>query len=178
MEKLIIGEVVKPQGIKGELKIKLFDTSKDLSKLKQVYIGDDIFAISSLSIRQDFMYVMIEGFNSIQEVEKFRMQKVYINVDDANQLLDKNEYFVENILNFNVITSMGGEVGVLDDVQNYGSKDVAFISGKNGQILLPIVDGLIEQVVEDEKKLILNAKLFLEVACYEDWYFNAFSRDV
>ena len=139
-----------------------------MSKIKQIYIGDDILDISSLAIRQDFMYVMIEGFNSIQGVEKFRMQKVYINVDDANQLLDKNEYFVENILKFNVITSMGEEIGVLTDVQNYGSKDIAFIDGKNGQILMPIVDGLIEQILENEKKIILNAKIFLEVACYED----------
>ena len=168
MEKLIIGEVVKPQGIKGELKIKLFDTSKDLSKIKQIYIGDDILDISSLAIRQDFMYVMIEGFNSIQEVEKFRMQKVYINVDDANQLLDKNEYFVENILKFNVVTSLGEDIGVLSDIQNYGSKDVAFIDGKKGQILLPIIDGLIEKVEESEKRIILNSKLFSEVACYED----------
>lgn len=168
MENLIIGEVVKPQGIKGELKIKLFDDSKDLSTLKQMLIDDETFEITSIAIRQGFMYVMLNGFNSIQEVEKFRMKKVYINASDANKLLNNNEFYVENILKFNVVTSLGEDIGVLSDIQNYGSKDVAFIDGKKGQILLPIIDGLIEKVEESEKRIILNSKLFSEVACYED----------
>lgn len=168
MEKLIIGEVVKPQGIKGELKIKLYDNSKDLSSLEKIIIGDECFDISSIAVRQDFMFITIFGYGSIQEVEKFRMKKVYMELSDANELLAENEFFVERILEFDVVTSMNEKVGKLVDVQNYGSKDIAYINGDNGQVLLPIIEGLIKKIDEQEKKIIIDAKLYLEVACYED----------
>lgn len=178
MENLIIGEVIKPQGIKGEVKIKLYDNSKNLSDIKNLIVGRDTLSVKSLSVRQGFMFVVFNGFDTIQQVECFRNKKVYIGQEDALKLLQENEYFIENILEFNVATFDGQNIGKLVDVQNYGSKDIAQIESENGEILLPIVEGLIERIEEDKKLIILNTRIFEEVACYEDWHINTFSRNV
>ena len=168
MNNLLIGEIVKPQGIKGEVKIKLYDNSKNLTNIKILIVDKDSLLVESLSIRQGFMYVVFEGFDSIQKVEQLRNKKVYLCKEDASNLLQENEFFIENILEFEVVTSDGKELGVLSDVQNYGSKDIAVIASEQGEILLPIIDGLIEKINEEEKAIILDAKIFKEVACYED----------
>ena len=178
MDNLLIGEVVKPQGIKGELKVKLYDDSKDLTNIKKLILNKETMNVDSLSVRQGFMYVKLEGFCAIQEVERFRFANVYLLGEDAKELLSDGEFYVDKLVGYKVQTSSGEEVGVFADVQNYGSKDIAFLEDDGKQILLPIVDNLIEKVDEDNQTIILNAKIFNEVACYEDWYFNTIPRDV
>ena len=52
MERLIIGEVLKPQGIRGELKIKTYtDTPEDVKSFGTVYIDGTAYKI--LSFRAD-----------------------------------------------------------------------------------------------------------------------------
>lgn len=168
MDNLLIGEVVKPQGIKGELKIKLYDDSKDLTSIKKLILNSEEMNVDSVSVRQGFMYVKLEGFCTVQEVERFRGVNVYILGEDAKNLLSGSEFYVDKIVGYKVQTSSGEEVGVFADVQNYGSKDVAFLENDEKQILLPIIDGLIEKIDEDNQIIILNTKIFKEVACYED----------
>ena len=44
MDRLIIAEVLKPQGIRGELKIKTFtDFPQDVKAFKTVYIDESLF---------------------------------------------------------------------------------------------------------------------------------------
>ena len=45
-----------------------------------------------------------------------------------------HEYFIEDILNFNMVFEDGEELGILTDVQNYGSSDVYFVQCKNKNI--------------------------------------------
>ena len=54
MERLIIGEVLKPQGIRGELKIKTFtDYPEDVKAFKTVYIDDTPYKILSFRVGND-----------------------------------------------------------------------------------------------------------------------------
>ena len=49
-KKIVIGEVLKPQGIRGEVKIKpLIDDVSDLKSVKKVFIGDTEYKIGDES---------------------------------------------------------------------------------------------------------------------------------
>ena len=49
MQKLLIGRVVKPQGIKGEVKVLLLtDGFFSVKNLKEAYIGDKLYKINSI----------------------------------------------------------------------------------------------------------------------------------
>ena len=51
MERLIIGEVLKPQGIRGELKIKTYtDEPEDVKAFGQVYIEGKPYKILSFRV--------------------------------------------------------------------------------------------------------------------------------
>jgi ribosomal 30S subunit maturation factor RimM len=56
---------------------------------------------------------------------------------------------------------------VVTDINNYGSKDILSIKGEHS-IMLPVIDGLISQVLDDNKKVIIDANIFEQVAVYED----------
>ena len=62
--KTLIGKIVKPQGVKGELKVYPADTNLDIYKnLKEIYIEDSQTPIklNKLSLRQGFMYITISS---------------------------------------------------------------------------------------------------------------------
>ena len=63
MERLIIGEVLKPQGIRGELKIKTYtDFPEDIKSFGKVYIGGVEYRILSFRIGEGgFAYLGLRG---------------------------------------------------------------------------------------------------------------------
>lgn len=63
MERLIIGEVLKPQGIRGELKIKTYtDEPDDVKSFGQVYIEGKPYKILSFRVGGDgFAYLGLRG---------------------------------------------------------------------------------------------------------------------
>ena len=46
MDKLLVGVIVKPQGIRGEVKVKLFtDDFTSVSGLKEIYVDDVLYPV-------------------------------------------------------------------------------------------------------------------------------------
>ena len=78
MERLIIGEVLKPQGIRGELKIKTFtDSPEDVKAFGTVYIDGTAYKI--LSFRVDgsgAAYIGLRGIPDRNAAELFRGKKI------------------------------------------------------------------------------------------------------
>ena len=61
-KKIVIGEVLKPQGIRGEVKIKpLIDDVSDLKSVKKVFIGDTEYKILSARADSQAAYLALSG---------------------------------------------------------------------------------------------------------------------
>ncbi len=168
MEKLLIGEIIKPQGIKGEVKINLHNKSMMLNSCESLIIDNNVMNVETYRLNSGFMYVLFKDVNDIQTAEGLRGLNVYLSAVQANELKTENQFFVEEIMGFTVITTNGESVGNLEDLQNFGSKDIMYISLNGKSVLVPVVDELIEYINRETKTIILNNKLFSEVACYED----------
>ena len=55
MDKIVIGKVIKPQGIKGEIKVDILPQDKALaSKLKEIYLNDKCYKV--ISVKNLFKY--------------------------------------------------------------------------------------------------------------------------
>ena len=79
MEKVAIAKIIKPQGIKGECKIKfLTDDLSVFEGLKQVYLGDKLYNVKNISIRFGFGYLTFEGVKDRNEAELLRNKKLFI----------------------------------------------------------------------------------------------------
>ena len=87
-ERLIIGQVLKPQGIRGELKIKTFtDFPEDVKAFKTVYIDDTPYKILSFRVGNDgAAYVGLRGIPDRNAAELFRGKLLHGERDDAPAL--------------------------------------------------------------------------------------------
>ncbi|MBQ8374466.1 MAG: 16S rRNA processing protein RimM [Clostridia bacterium] len=164
MERLIIGEVLKPQGIRGELKIKTYtDFPEAVKAFGTVYIDGKPYKI--LSFRVDgngAAYVGLRGIPDRNAAELFRGKKIEGLREDA-PALEEGQYYIVDIIGLACESDTGEFLGTVTDISNLSS-DIYTIEKDGKKILFPAVNGVIVKVDIAGGKLIVDRKKFDEIA--------------
>lgn len=163
MDKLTLAEVLKPQGIKGELKLKNLSKSSDtILSAEDLFLNETKVSVSSLRENGDFLFIKFNEINSISEAERYRGAKLLADRSNLEGTLSEGEYFIEDLIGLDIVFESGEKVGTLTDIQNFGSADVFYVLKENGkEVLFSNVEGVIIKV---EDKIIINKKRFEEVS--------------
>lgn len=164
---ITIGEIVKAQGIKGEVKIKSFsDDLAHFSRLKVVLVGGCPFKLRSVNIRGEFVYAFFDGVIDRNAAEVLVGRKIEIDRSQGKSLSD-GEYYVVDLIGCNVVLSDGTELGELKHIDNFGSADVFTVVGKR-TVRFPHLKRLNLTFDREIKQIVLDKDRFEEVCCYED----------
>jgi 16S rRNA processing protein RimM len=164
MERLVIGEVLKPQGIRGELKIKTFtDFPQDVKAFKTLYIDDVAYKILSFRVGNDgAAYVGLRGIPDRNAAELFRGKTIEGEREDAPPL-EEGQYYIVDILGLSCETEEGEFLGTVTDISNLSS-DIYTIEKAGKKILFPAVKGVVKKVDIQNKKLIVDKSVFEQIA--------------
>ena len=164
MDRLVIGEVLKPQGIRGELKVKTYtDAPEDVKAFGTVYIEDKPYKILSFRVGNDgAAYMGLRGIPDRNAAELFRGKKLEGDRDDAPEL-EEGQYYIVDVIGLSCETEEGEVLGIVKDVKNLSS-DVYTIENAGKQILFPAVKGVGKKVDLENQKLIVDKKIFDEIA--------------
>lgn len=165
--KIEVGKVLKAQGIKGEIKIVCYlDNSSMLKNVKQMYIGTKTYDVEKIRFDGEFCYVLLHGIADRNSAESLRNWTVY--ADKECVALQKDRYFITDLVECKVLLENGEIVGTVTDVLQYGAADV-FVCENNGKtVSFPFLKNLVLSVNIDSKLIIVDSKRFAEVAVYED----------
>ncbi len=143
-EYLIIGSVTAPFGVRGE--VKVFPHTDDVSrfkKLKEVFLdtGKEKLSLHPESVKYSKQFVIIKfrEFSNPNEVEGLRGKNLL--VDRAHAVkLQKDEYFITDLIGLDVVREDGSRLGVLKDVMQTGANDVYIVLKEDQtEILLPAI---------------------------------------
>ena len=164
MEKLVIGEVLKPQGIRGEIKIKTFtDFPEDVKEFGSVYIDGKDYKILSFRVGSDgSAYLGLRGVPDRNTAELLRGKKVEGDRSDAPEL-EEGQYYIVDIIGLDCETQDGEFLGTVKSIANLSS-DIYTIEKAGKSVLFPAVKGVIVKVDLENKKLIVNKSVFDEIA--------------
>lgn len=166
--KLTIGEIVKAQGIKGEVKIKPFSGDPaHFGSLAVVSVGGVPLRLRNVSVRGGFVYAFFEGVNDRNDAETLVGRKIEIDRIQAKKT-DEGEYFVVDLIGCRVFLSDGEDIGVLESVDNFGSADVFTVKGEGGKVRFPFLKRLDMRYDESDRTITFDSDKFKEVSCYED----------
>ena len=164
MDRLVIGEVLKPQGIRGELKVKTFtDAPEDVKAFGTVYIDNTPYKILSFRVGNDgAAYMGLRGIPDRNAAELFRGKKLEGERDDAPEL-EEGRYYIVDIIGLSCETETGEVLGIVKDVKSLSS-DIYTIEKAGKEILFPAVKGVVKKVDLESQKLIVDKKIFDEIA--------------
>lgn len=147
MEYVYIGKIVNTHGIKGEVRLLSKFKFKDRVFIPgmKIYIGKEKIeeVINTYRPHKQFDMITMKGYTNINEVLKYKTQKVYINKEDLR--LGSDEYLDEDLIGLNVMVDnkIVGEVIRLD-VYPHQNLLVVKVGGKS--CLIPYVSDIIEEV--------------------------------
>lgn len=163
---LLIAEILKPQGIKGELKLKSFlDNFADFSNIKEVVIDGRTVCVEKLRWDGSFAYAKLTGIDDRNAAELLRGASVFANQANRPKLA-KDRYYIADIEGCKVVCD-NEELGIVTQVLQNGSADVYCVEGKK-PFMFALVQGVITQFDIANKTLVADAAELAKVAVYED----------
>lgn len=144
VEFLRVGTIASTHGIRGE--VKVFPTTDDVKrfkKLKNCFLdtGKERIPLEVESVKffKQFAILKFKDYDNINDVEKYKGKDLL--VDRANAVkLQKDEYFIADLIGLKVVTDEGNDFGTLKDVLQTGANDVYVIDGTDGkEYLFPVI---------------------------------------
>ncbi|MBR6390132.1 MAG: ribosome maturation factor RimM [Lachnospiraceae bacterium] len=150
-----VGVITSTHGIRGE--VKVYPTTDDVRrfrKLKTVTADTGheslVLHIRSVKFFKQFVILSFDEYNDINEVGFLKKASLTIDRSDAVSL-DKDEYFVADLIGLKCITDTGETLGEIKDVLETGANDVYVIrQADNSELLVPAIKDCILGVDMDE----------------------------
>ncbi|WP_394522181.1 ribosome maturation factor RimM [Lacrimispora sp. JR3] len=162
MENLLrVGVISSTHGVKGE--VKVFPTTDDAGRfknLKKVILDTGReqmdLEIQGVKFFKNMVILKFKGYDSINEIEKYKGKDLLITRDQAVDL-GPDENFIVDLIGLRVITEDGNEFGTLTDVLKTGANDVYEVKTTDGkEVLLPAIRECVLKVDLENKTVTVH----------------------
>ncbi len=152
-----VGVISSTHGIAGE--VKVFPTTDDMNrfkKLKEVILDTgketQLLHIQQVRFFKNMVIVKFKEFRSINDVERLRGKSLYVTRKNAVKL-QKDEYFIADMIGIQVVSDEGEDLGILQDVMQTGANDVYVVEKDGEELLIPAIKDCILSVNVEEGKM-------------------------
>jgi 16S rRNA processing protein RimM len=149
-EKIVMGKILGPHGIKGWIKIHPFTEKKDsLIDHKILMASKDeklwqSFEVEGMDVGDKFILAKFKGVDDRNAAEK--LNKFFISLDKSSlPKLDENNYYWHELIGLDVKNNEGMHFGKVDSLIETGANDVLVVLGDK-EYLIPYIKQVILEV--------------------------------
>ncbi len=162
----MIGEVLRPQGVHGEAKIRPFSAAPDaFLKWKTVYLCDkgqyQPIGMKCSRVHDGFAYATLD------DVDRLRGRELWIDRAHAMKLA-KDEVYISDLIGCKAVDENGQEIGTLKDVLQHGPVDVYVFRTPKGEMMAPALKAVFTDVDVEAQLISVDSTKLNEVAVFED----------
>lgn len=160
----VIGEIVRPQGVSGEVRILPMTMEPDrFLSLKSVFISqknntgtpNEKRNVERAYLTRNMIVLKLSGCKSFEDAELLRGYE--LKVPDSERIeLGEGAYFWHDLVGMQVVGDRGEKLGAVTSVFPTGSNDVLVVGEGESEILLPFIADVILDVDVDEKKILVH----------------------
>ena len=145
MEDLLqVGIITSTHGVRGEVKVyPTTDDPRRFRRLKEVVLDTGReklnLEIEGVKFFKQFVILKFKGLDNINDIEKYRQKSLYVTRKNAVRL-QRDEYFIADLIGLKVQDEDGTELGTVKDVIETGDNDVYEVEMADGKsLLLPAI---------------------------------------
>lgn len=145
MEDLLqVGIIASTHGVRGEVKVyPTTDDPRRFRRLKEVVLDTGKekmnLEIEGVKFFKQFVILKFKGLDNINDIEKYRQKSLYVTRKNAVRL-QRDEYFIADLIGLKVQDEDGKELGTVKDVIETGANDVYEVEMADGKsLLLPAI---------------------------------------
>ncbi|MEJ2717240.1 MAG: ribosome maturation factor RimM [Deltaproteobacteria bacterium] len=153
---VVIGQAVKPFGIRGEIKIKPYTESFEAFKRSPVLVFDETpYTVLKIRIHKGAALASLQGIDSPEKAKELAGSLVKTNAENLPPK-QEDEYYWHELIGMSVYTLEGRSLGELTQIIETGAHDVLQVEGAYGEILLPMIDEVVVEVDIETNKMIVD----------------------
>ena len=145
MEDLLqVGIITSTHGVRGEVKVyPTTDDPRRFRRLKEVVLDTGReklnLEIEGVKFFKQFVILKFKGLDNINDIEKYRQKSLYVTRKNAVRL-QRDEYFISDLIGLKVQDEDGTELGTVKDGIETGANDVYEVEMADGRsLLLPAI---------------------------------------
>jgi 16S rRNA processing protein RimM len=159
-----VGKIVNTHGLAGEVRVisRTDFAEQRYQKGNKLYLfspaGKEPLELTIKTHRQhkNFDLLSFEGYNNINDVEKWKDSLLKVNQTQLGDL-DEGEFYFHEIVGCSVFTVSGERVGEVKEILTPGANDVWVVKGENkSEYLIPYIQDIVKEVNVQEKKIIIE----------------------
>ena len=124
-KKILVGKIVAPQGIRGEVRVQSFaENPADFKKFKvqSTKFNDGDFKFVRVVPNTNVVIAKIREINDRNNAEALRGTELFIERDALPALAD-DEFYQADLIGFDVVRN-SKKIGIVSCFQNYGAGDI------------------------------------------------------
>lgn len=148
-DKMKVGQIVNTFGVKGE--IKVYPDNQFFEQYKELYVNGKKMEVKSVRYQKNLVIMKLQGLDDISEAEKLKGAILEVDKEEIPEL-PKDVYYINDLIGLNVYSDDGKYLGKLDDIFNTGANDIY----KVGEILLPAIKEVIQEIDIENKKIVVH----------------------
>lgn len=156
-ERIIIGKVGKPHGIKGDVRVyPLTDFPERFDSLREVTVGQANLVITDSVWHGNILLMRFQGCDSREKAAKFTGELLSLPREDAMPLAE-DEYYVFDIVGLRVYDEAENFLGEVREVLSTGANDV-YVIGSDGakDLLIPALKTTVKKIDVPAGKMIVS----------------------
>jgi 16S rRNA processing protein RimM len=151
IKRLVIGRIVRPHGIAGEVKVQLaseYEGALDASHVKTVYLNDmdPAVRVKRCRVTPEGLLLLLDGVPDRNAADLQRGKTIALEAKSLPKL-PEGEYYAHDLVGMRVKTIDGVDLGELVEVLATGSNDVYVVrSADDTELLLPAIDSCVKVI--------------------------------
>jgi 16S rRNA processing protein RimM len=159
---LLVGKVLRPHGLRGQLKIYAYARSDaTFPGAGSIFLREQTgklseFTIVSLRSGKAAFFVELAGLSSLTEAEAYRGADVLVS-KDALPRKEEDEYFWYELLGLEVFLESGEYLGSISDIIATGSNDIYVIKRGESEVLIPGTHEIIREIDLETGKMTIHS---------------------
>jgi len=165
LKRIELGKIVKPQGIKGEVKVLHYvDRPEGFLETQTVLLNGVPRKITSARYASGSVYLCFEGVTDRNTAELLRGGELTIEREKSD-CFKSTDFFIDDLLGLKVVCGEQ-DLGIVVDITNYGTADIISVKGEKN-FSIPYIKKIVHPQPENGI-LLIDSEEFSSIVLYED----------
>lgn len=159
---IALAEVARPHGVKGELRLKVYNRDSDLLRqVREVTLElpsgkRQTATLKSARWANDALLVTLASSTDRDAADALRGAKLLVD-RAAFPPAEDDEYYACDLEGLTVFDA-DGEVGTVEEVVEYPTCDALLVLAPGGRLEIPMIDGVVETVDLSAGKIVVSSR--------------------
>ncbi|AYN39185.1 ribosome maturation factor RimM [Streptomyces dangxiongensis] len=159
---LVVGRIGRAHGIRGEVTVEVRTDEPELRLAPGAVLATDPASAGPLTIATGRVHsgrllLRFEGVTDRDGAEALRNTLLIAEIDPEELPEGEDEYYDHQLIDLDVVTEDGTEVGRITEVSHLPSQDLFIVERPDGsEVMIPFVEEIVTEIDLEEQKAVIT----------------------